>query len=556
MMTRNPALGGVGAAVTGILASLLLPATASAEVGRGFLQIADVVGNAKEVQFKNWIRVEGRYWGLSSQAPQKGTGAAIARGVFSMPTAPLEGGGELIVAVDKRSSALPAMMARCHGKAPIADLQFAESADDFRSTALELGARPATVPEFFRYKLKGVSFGGCPIVAGAPEQAFVLKFTAIEWLNYDMHNPRVAEGVRFGRSQPRKVENVVLTPASLPAARQSGQVKTFVLNWLGYARGVGERDCPLMNKKPLPKDFGMEDIDPTEARGGATNPLENRGAQGLNVCLLPGIAPDPGNAGPQATAARGLNLDGHDGTGPVPAITCPHKNYVSETGEKGIDNQFYAVTGCTAGLQGGKGLWHQVLNEEWRSGAVSLLIQVSGIDDERNDDDVDVTLLYSEDDPVKDPGGKEVLSDYTFRVSDKPELTHFFRRLRGKIVNGVIETEKVASLELNMVKGPALRLADAKLRLELTAEGGLKGVMGGYENWRYLANYYNYSGFEITFGFQCPSIYNALRRSADGMKDPETGEFNGISIAYDIEAFPAFIPESQSKAVLLSQQTR
>ena len=49
--------------------------------------------------------------------------------------------------------------------------------------------------------------------------------------------------------------------------------------------------------------------------------------------------------------------------------------------------------------------------------------------------------------------------------------------------------------------------------------------------------------------FQCPGFYNALRRAADGMKDAETGEFNGISTAYEIEAFPAFIPKSQRRVI-------
>ena len=45
-------------------------------------------------------------------------------------------------------------------------------------------------------------------------------------------------------------------------------------------------------------------------------------------------------------------------------------------------------------------------------------------------------------------------------------------------------------------------------------------------------------------------MYNALKRAADGMQDPVTGECNGISSAYDIEGVPAFIPAAQYKTLL------
>ena len=82
------------------------------------------------------------------------------------------------------------------------------------------------------------------------------------------------------------------------------------------------------------------------------------------------------------------------------------------------------------------------------------------------------------------------------------------------------------------------------MRLELTADGGFKATLGGYRDWReyVAAAFFRSSDYENTIGFDTPGMYNAVRRAADGLKDPETGEFDGISAAYEIEGVPAFIP--------------
>jgi hypothetical protein len=45
-------------------------------------------------------------------------------------------------------------------------------------------------------------------------------------------------------------------------------------------------------------------------------------------------------------------------------------------------------------------------------------------------------------------------------------------------------------------------------------------------------------------------MYNALKRFADGLKDPDTGEYNGISSAYDVEGVPAFVVPARDKALV------
>ena len=55
---------------------------------------------------------------------------------------------------------------------------------------------------------------------------------------------------------------------------------------------------------------------------------------------------------------------------------------------------------------------------------------------------------------------------------------------------------------------------------------------------------------ESYYGFQCPAMYNAFKRLADGLKDPDTGEYDGVSSAYDVEGVPAFVVPARDKSVV------
>ena len=102
---------------------------------------------------------------------------------FSFPSAPRKGESRLVISVDKGNPALRQIMDKCINKVAIPELTFAESSTRARAVT-ELGPRPTDIPQFFEYKLKDVSFSECPIVEDALEQAVVLTFSDIEWLNF------------------------------------------------------------------------------------------------------------------------------------------------------------------------------------------------------------------------------------------------------------------------------------------------------------------------------------------------------------------------------------
>ena len=315
-----------------------------------------------------------------------------------------------------------------------AEMTFVESAARSRGLS-ELGwQRPEEIPEFFEYGLKNVQFTDCPVVADAPEQAIVISFGSVERLNYK------AEG---------DGQELKLAPAVLKPIRSSGMTKTFVVTWLGQANDVSADQCERYNAPPSEDDYyallSKEEAEKERAdrakTGGVSyrdGTMERRGPNRLNAVMLPGIVKDPGQIEPKTKIARGLDLDGNDGKGRPPEGTCKHENFVSPDGRTGIDNQLYRVQGCSSGFQGRKGFLVMYSNEQRRNGTRQMLIQISGIDDERNDDSVDITILHSDDPMAKSADGKQILADYTYTLTKVPEMAHYSLRMQGRIVNGAI----------------------------------------------------------------------------------------------------------------------
>lgn len=532
----------IGLALAGGLGGVATPAAAY-YIGPSYLKVPGVVGGAKVAPYRGWIRAEANYW--MKKPPMwgiRGISGKESGLKFTGPLTPASGPSMLALAVDKKSPGLAGLMNACRNGATIPELVYAESSELARHPQ-ESGPRPADVPAYYEWKLKGVRLT-CPVVANAPEQAFGVQFDAIEWLNY--------------KPQPTP-RPLTAEPAKLFPAPRTGASKTFLVSWFAPIADSTKDQCPQMNKKPSQDEYyalmsparAAEQRAALADKGGAnTVLLPYRGPDEMNAVMLPGIVPDPGFFAPQTDVARGFNLDGNDGKAPFPASTRPHKNYVSPDGSKGIDNQLFTIQGCVAGWRR-DGFLPMIGNELRRAGGLSILIQISGIDNEQNDNDVVVTILYSADPMKRDGTSKIVLSDYTFRVNENPEFSQDFARFRAKIVDGLIVTDALP--RVTMHEGPASTwtLAMARMQLAFTPDGGLKGMLGGYRDWReYLAMaFFRASDYENTIGFDAPGMYNAVRRAADGLKDPLTGEFDGISAAYEIEGVPAFIPPEDEEVL-------
>lgn len=530
-----------------IAASVLVAApTALAQyyIGASYVQVPGLSGGAKDREHKDWLRAEAHYWTAKPGRREIRSISGVATSLqFTGSRAPAKGPDNLSLAIAKTSPGLAAMMQRCHSGTPIPALIFAESSDLARHPQ-EHGPRPASIPDYYRYRLKNVRLS-CPVVAAATEQAFGLRFDEIEWLNATRENKPIA---------------ITAEPARLPAGPRSGSARAFALSWFAPIADSSPNQCAKMNVKPSQDDYYAQ-MSPERAvqqrafladKGGASTVyLPYRGPDEMNVIMLPGIVPDPGFETPTVDVVRGFNLDGDDGTGRASARTRKHRNFMSPDGRTGIDNQLFTIQGCIAGWRR-SGFLPMIGNELRRAGGLSILVEISGIDDERNDDDVAVSVYYSTDPMRRDGTSKIVLPDFTYRVSTETQFSQDYVRFRGRMVNGVIMTEPVEKIVLHEGPASTWSLASARMRIELLPDGTMSATLGGYRDWRELlaSAFFQASDYENTIGFQAPGMYAAVRRAADGLRDPVSGEFNGISAAYEMEGIPAFIPPAQSRQLL------
>lgn len=531
---------GSALALAGSLAAT--EAAAQFYLGPSYLEISGTPGDAKEPAYRNWIRAEARFWTERPQIPElRGNGAPKNDLFFTATTAPASGPDVLTLAIDKTSRGLAVLMDKCRKGERIAEVRYAESTEIARHPQ-EHGQRPAGVPDFQEMLLGGVRLS-CPVAAGAPEQAIRLHFETIRWLNSE----------RQDKPQPLSVLPATLTPIAL-----TGQVRTFAVNWFAPAVDSRPDQCPRMNTKPGDADY-FAFVPPDKAAkiraelknvGVGPKLMPYRGPDGLDVTFLPGIVPDPGHFSPQADVILGIDLDGDLGVSAAPRGIRAHQNFRAPDGRQGIDNQLFTVEGCVEGLRR-RGFLPMIFNESRGTSRPTALIQISGIDDPQRDDEVWVTFFYSTDQLRRSPA-KVPLGDFTYSVTANPEYAQDFMRVRGKIVDGVVVTDTAEHpFHMHESFGIESALIQPKLRLRMTAEGSLKGVVGGYLDWRkrVIFQIFRSSDYENTIGFQIPAIYNAMKRAADGLKNPATGDYDGISAAFEVEGVPAFVPPDQQAAL-------
>jgi hypothetical protein len=182
----------------------------------------------------------------------------------------------------------------------------------------------------------------------------------------------------------------------------------------------------------------------------------------------------------------------------------------------------------------------EYLNERMREGLVTYLIEVTGIQDPRNTDNVEVSV-YQGIDPLVQDGAGGVQADSSIRISAD---TRWQSHVHGRIKDGVLTTDPFDfDLRSDAVWLPEFHFKKARLKLDIQPDGSLKGHLGGYEDWASIFWGLAKTGFllEKFSAGNCPAIYNAFQRMADGDKDPKTGQCTTISTDYGVEAVPAFL---------------
>lgn len=343
--------------------------------------------------------------------------------------------------------------------------------------------------------------------------------------------------------------------ALLLAQTAAAENRGYVVDWFHVATAYTEANCP-QGLNPLSDDFYKHELKRLGYPNGEIESLmkdfpngpyipitTNRGrvdGKPVNIYANPWTAPDPNLKNVKGTAAYGFNLDGKDG---------PNDFIDPETKERGVDNQMFRAVGCINNFAVNPPNQPIYPFAQWdltRDSAPAWVIQINGIDDARNDNDVTVVFDKSVDVIQRDANGNAV-ADMTMRV-DPNSRSHTV--VKAKIKGGMLVSDTFnMQFESDPMLMPMFDFKNARLRFKLKEDGGLEGILGGYHAWWPIYWSYAQGGWvvEHSAGINIHGVYYALKKMADADPDPKTGENRAISTAWRITAVPSIVLGSEPK---------
>lgn len=253
---------------------------------------------------------------------------------------------------------------------------------------------------------------------------------------------------------------------------------------------------------------------------------------------------------PQGNISYGVDLDGKVGP----------EDFQSLEGEQGIDNQLYRVLGCTMQYRAAGSLRHFINVFMWRNNNNRWVVELTGVDNLTNDDEVTVTTYRGLNGLLADATGEGFVAGGT-QHADMRWGQEFIERVQGKIVDGVLITDPID--EIKIPWGSTFNTNGYKFfrglrfKLDLTPEAA-EGLLVGYEDVEMLNHHLNttWSTHHQSYGQESSSLhYPSLRRLADGYPDAETGVNTAISMALQVEFTQTFVvhPNEDPNAAVSSR---
>lgn len=277
----------------------------------------------------------------------------------------------------------------------------------------------------------------------------------------------------------------------------------------------------------------------------------------IDMCYRPADYDDPPHRVVTGPTALGMDLDRSDSAKASAAPKqCARQPFKSPAGDEGIDNQFYRVIGCISSYRH-DGAYRALYSDEIqdrdrKEGRNTTLLEITGVDDPRNDDDVQVGI-FSSLNPTQYDSAAKGLSWVSYTAGKEARWNNV---LKGRIKDGILTTTP-ADVRIHKVhnhsKGEPAEwyIRDARLRLELRPDGSAAGELAGYFDLEslYDVEFKGYHGavMQSYYGYSCPAVYASMKQLADGYPDPATGQCTAISSALKVEAVRAFVFRSDTK---------
>ncbi len=344
----------------------------------------------------------------------------------------------------------------------------------------------------------------------------------------------------------------------LAAAPAMAESKSFVVTWFGQAMDSKDGDCPDgvnprwaeqrlrnlrdlgLNEKQI-ADLVAEELLGEEGMEASkiADMNVNRGrinGKPVNAYTYPSTVVDPKlHAIRDWKWAFGFNLDGKIGASDFED---------PETHEKGVDNEFGRAMGCMPNFRGS--LKEPPLEYAWvwawkREGRSAWVITITA-NDITKDGDARVTfdraierLRFNADSTPR--------RDMPYRVDPSPR-SHF--EYAAKIKDGMLTLANAGTQDFNMIYNPefipVIRMTKVHMRMKITPDGGIEGMIGGYQRWDDLYISYASGGKANEDGNagDLPGIYYLLKKYADHDPSPANGQNMAISATWNFTGVPAF----------------
>jgi hypothetical protein len=271
--------------------------------------------------------------------------------------------------------------------------------------------------------------------------------------------------------------------------------------------------------------------------------VSKRGKDGLDACLDPTSVNDPPLLTVEGPTSFGMNLDGTT-DGKATPKSCAHEKFTSPTGTPGVDNQYYRLIGCIQAYRS-IGYFYANPNESRKmQGLAIILVEITGVDDPKNDNDVDVAFYRSIDGYALDSTSKFVPYG-SYRIDTFEGKPRYGDHVKGKIVNGVLTTEsKDVSLPyFGNYTYQQMLIRDMRLEFTIAPDGNsATGLFAGYYDVdKMLHSVLGIGAIHADTFDACGSEYVAAHELADGYPDPKTGKCTALSAAWKVNAVPAYV---------------
>lgn len=170
----------------------------------------------------------------------------------------------------------------------------------------------------------------------------------------------------------------------------------------------------------------------------------------------------------------GFDLDGQTSE-EGDSASCGHGDFVDDAGREGVDNQFAELWTAIELLVGEQ--VEALLLNAINDGRFLLLIELTGVDDLKNDDDVTVTVLRGEANPLVSSLGW-LMSDQTYAIDPDYPISVLEN---VPLVDGVLEAGPLTfNIPIEIFDADFLfALEQGRLRVQVHDDGSFSGVIGG-----------------------------------------------------------------------------